>query len=316
MADYDVVIIGGGPAGLTAGIYASRAGLNTLLLEKAMPGGQILASPHLENYPGFVEGVSGGRIISDMVKQAARFGLEIKTETAYSIEDRLNFGKFVKTDGVLYKALAVILAMGASYAKLNVPGEEKLNGRGVSYCATCDGPLFRDKEVIVVGGGDTAIEEALFLSNFCAKVSVIHRRGQLRAVKVLQNRAFADRKINFVWDAVVTEISGEQKVESVKINNVKTCHEVVLPASGVFIAAGFIPHTEVVKGLVKTDEKGYIITGDDMATSRKGFFSAGDCRKKLLRQFVTACGDGATAAYSAQKYVENFNINLSQKVSL
>lgn len=310
MADYDVVLIGGGPAGLTAGIYTSRAGLKTLLLEKAMPGGQILASPHLENYPGFAEGVSGGRIISDMVKQASRFGLEIKTETVYSIEDRLKSDKFVKTGSALYKALTVILAMGASYAKIDVPGEERLNGYGVSYCATCDGPLFRNKEVVVVGGGDTAIEEALFLSNFCVKVNVIHRRSELRAVKVLRNRAFANKKINFVWDTVVTEISGEQKVESVRINNVKTGQEAVLPASGVFIAAGFVPHTEIVKGLVNTDEKGYIITGDDMAASREGFFAAGDCRKKLLRQFVTACGDGATAAYSAQKYVENLNINL------
>ena len=304
MADNDVIIIGGGPAGLTAGIYASRARLKTLLLERIMPGGQILTSPHLENYPGFPEGVSGVQIIEDIVSQARRFGLEMKMEGVSSIEDDGKSGKIVKTDKGVYKAAAVIFATGASYSKLAVPGEDKLGGRGVSYCATCDGPLFKNKEVVVVGGGDTAVEEAIFLANFCAKISVVHRRNELRAAKILQERAFANKKLNFIWDSVVAEILGEEKVEGVKVRNVKTGEEKTIPSHGVFIAVGFRPHTELAKGLVDMDEKGYIITKDDLSTSRPGFFAAGDCRKKLLYQFVTACGDGATAAFAAQKYVE------------
>lgn len=305
MAEYDVIIIGGGPAGLTAGIYASRARLDTLLLEKTIPGGQILTSPHLENYPGFSEGVAGGEVIEQMVKQAERFGLKVKTEQALAIEDSGREEKIVKTDKGSRKTRAVIFAMGAGYTKLDIPGEDRLSGRGVSYCATCDGPLFRNKEVVVVGGGDTAIEEALFLTNFCAKVNLIHRRDALRATKILQERAFQNKRINFIWDSIPAEILGEGKVESVRIKNVKTNQEKIFPASGIFIAIGFVPHTEIAKGLVDTDEKGYIITKDDTSTSREGFFAAGDCRKKLLYQFVTACGDGATAAFAALKYLES-----------
>ncbi|MDD5424552.1 MAG: thioredoxin-disulfide reductase [Candidatus Omnitrophica bacterium] len=304
MPDYDIVIIGGGPAGLTAGIYASRARLKTLLLEKMAPGGQILTSPLLENYPGFSEGVTGFGVIEEMVKQAGRFGLEIKTGEALKIEE--NGGrKAISSDTGEYSASAVIFAMGASYSKLAVPGEEKLSGRGVSYCATCDGPLYKNKEVAVVGGGDTAIEEALHLAKFCSKVYVIHRRDELRATKILQERAFAEKKITVVWDAVVTEILGTSKVEGVMTKGVKTFEQKIVPVSGVFLAVGFTPHTGIAKGLVATDDKGYIITDEDMAASRAGFFAAGDCRRKLLRQFVTACGDGATAAFAAQKYVEN-----------
>ena len=288
MSDYDVIIIGGGPAGLTAGIYASRARLKTLLLEKMMPGGQILTSPLLENYPGVPEGVSGIQIIEEIVKQGERFGLTAKIGPVVSIEDNGKGAKTARTDKDTYKAAAVIFAMGANYAKLAVPGEEKLGGRGVSYCATCDGPLFKNKDVVVVGGGDTAIEEALFLTKFCAKVSVVHRRNELRAAKILQERAFANKKIDFVWDSVVAEISGDQRVEGVKVKDVKTGAERTISAHGVFIAVGFKPHTELAKGLVDTDEKGYIITKDDMSASREGFFAAGDCRKKLLYQLVTA----------------------------
>lgn len=304
MADHDLIIIGGGPAGLTAGIYASRARLKTLLLEKALPGGQILSSPLVENYPGLTKGISGAKMIEEMVGQAERFGTEIRTETVVSVEDSGNKGKTVKTDKGSYKAITVIFAMGATYSKLNVPGEDKLSGRGVSYCATCDGPLFRDKEVVVVGGGDTAIEEALFLTKFCAKVNIVHRRDELRATKILQERAFANKKINIIWNSVATEILGGQKVESVMLKDVKANKETLLATSGVFLAVGFTPHTELASGLVKTDEKGYIITNDDMETSREGLFAAGDCRKKLLRQVVSACGDGATAAFAAQKYIE------------
>jgi len=304
MSDYDLVIIGGGPAGLTAGIYASRARLETLLLEKALPGGQILSSPLVENYPGLTEGTSGAKMIEEMAGQAKRFGTEIRTETAVSVEDSGDKGKIVKTGTGSYKAIAVILAMGAAYSKLNVPGEDKLSGRGVSYCATCDGPLFKNKEVVVVGGGDTAIDEALFLTKFCAKVNIIHRRGELRATKILQERAFANEKIGIVWNSVLTEILGGVKVESVMLKDVKTNKETLFAASGVFLAVGFSPNTEVARGLVSTDEKGYIITNDDMETSREGLFAAGDCRKKLLRQVISACGDGATAAFAAQKYIE------------
>ncbi len=245
MADYDLIIIGGGPAGLTAGIYASRARLKTLLLEKMLPGGQILSSPLIENYPGLTKGISGAKMIEEMVGQAGRFGTEVRTETAVSVEDSGNKGKTVKTDKDSYKALTVIFAMGATYSKLNVPGEDKLSGRGVSYCATCDGPLFRDKEVVVVGGGDTAIEEALFLTKFCAKVNIIHRRDELRATKILQERAFANQKISIIWNSVATEILGEQKVESVMLKDVKTNKETLLATSGVFLAVGFTPHTEL-----------------------------------------------------------------------
>ncbi|MFA5335605.1 MAG: thioredoxin-disulfide reductase [Candidatus Omnitrophota bacterium] len=303
MPDYDVVIIGGGPAGLTAGIYASRARLKSLLLEKMMPGGQILTSPLLENYPGFSEGVAGPGVIEEMVKQAERFGLEIKTGEVTKIGEKGD-KKAVSSDTGEYGASAVIFAMGASYSKLGVPGEEKLGGRGVSYCATCDGPLYKNKEVAVVGGGDTAIEEALHLTKFCSKVYVIHRRNELRATKILQERALAEKKINIIWDSIVTEILGTSRVEGVMAKNVKTSEQKIVPVSGVFLAVGFTPHTGIAKGLVATDDKGYIITDDDMAASRAGFFAAGDCRKKLLRQFVTACGDGATAAFAAQKYIE------------
>src|SRR3989338_493960 len=304
MADHDIMIIGGGPAGLTAGIYASRARLKTLLLEKMMPGGQILTSPHLENYPGFSEGIAGPQIIGEMVKQATRFGLEIKTGNVIRIEDTSR-EKTILSDAGPYNAPVVIFATGASYSRLDGPGEDKWNGRGVSYCATCDGPLFKNKEVIVVGGGDTAIEEAIHLTKFCEKVSVVHRRNELRATKILQECALSNRKINFIWDSVVTEIAGGQKVEGVKVKNVKTDEEKTISAQGVFIAVGFKPHTEVARTLVQTDDKGYIITKDDMSTSCEGFFAAGDCRKKLLYQFVTACGDGATAAFAAQKYIES-----------
>ena len=304
MTDYDLIIIGGGPAGLTAGIYASRARLKTLLIEKALAGGQILSSPLVENYPGLAKGTSGAMMIDEMAGQAERFGTEIRTETVVSVEDSGNAGKTVRTAKGSYRALAVIFAMGAAYSKLNVPGEDKLSGRGVSYCATCDGPLFKNKEVVVVGGGDTAIEEALFLTKFCAKVNIVHRRDELRATKILQERAFANKKISIIWNSVVIEILGEGKVESVMLKDVKTGKETPLTASGVFLAVGFTPHTEAARGVVTTDEKGYIITNDNMETSREGFFAAGDCRKKLLRQVISACGDGATAAFAAQKYIE------------
>lgn len=305
MADYDVVIIGGGPAGLTAGIYTARARLKTLLLERLFPGGQILTSPLVENYPGFAQGVSGEAIVNEMVKQATRLGLEIKTEATISIEDHGQEGKVVKTNRGSYKALAIILTMGADPSKLNVPGEEKLGGKGVSHCATCDAPLFRDKEVIVVGGGDTAVEDAIFLTTFCRRVKVVHRRDQLRATKILQERAFQNKKINFIWNTVVAEILGQDKVEKVKLKNVKTGEEAIVPTDGVFVGVGLSPNTDIAKGLVEMDEKNYILTNDDMVTSREGIFAAGDCRKRLFHQMVNACGEGATAAYSAQKYIEN-----------
>ncbi|MFH0771043.1 MAG: thioredoxin-disulfide reductase [Candidatus Omnitrophota bacterium] len=308
MTDCDIVIVGGGPAGLTAAIYAARAGFKTIILEKAFPGGQILTSSLVENYPGFPEGISGALMIDNMVKQAVRFGAEIICETALSIEEARDGRKTVNTGKSPLKAMAVILTMGAHYAKLNIPGEDKLNGRGVSYCATCDGPLFRNKEVAVIGGGDTAVEDAIFLASFCAKVNVIHRRDRLRAMKVIQERAFRDGKINFVWNSVVTEIAGAEKISALNLKDVKTGQKKTLSVDGVFVAIGLKPDTETVKGFVDMDERGYILTKDDMSTSRDGVFAAGDCRKRAFYQLVTACGEGATAAFSAQRYAEGLKV--------
>ena len=310
---YDAIIIGGGPAGLTAGIYLSRARMGTLLIEKALPGGQAILTEIIENYPGFPHGITGPELMQKMEEQAVRFGLKI--EYGEVVEVKIKVGKedkkgkedkvkIVKINNQEYRTLTIILASGAEASKLEVPGEEELRGRGVSYCATCDAPFFKDQKIVVVGGGDTAIEEALYLTKFVREVTIIHRRDRLRATKILQERVFANKKINFAWDSVAIKILGKEKVEGVLIQNKKTAEEKEISCQGVFVFVGNVPNSKFLYELIKLDQKGYILTDDNMMTSQEGIYACGDVRKKLLRQVVTACGEGATAAFAAQKYIE------------
>ena len=299
----DLVIIGGGPAGLTAGLYAARAGIETLLLEKTVPGGQALLTEWIENYPGFPEGIRGSELSEKMEEQARKFGLKTALEEVVSITPRPS-PILVKTPNKEYETLALIVATGVVPAKLKVPGEEELTGRGVSYCATCDGPLFKDKKVVAIGGGDTAVEETIFLSKFAKGVTLIHRRDRLRATKIIQERALANPKIDFLWNSVVTEIGGKERVEGIRVKNLKTEKVSELACEGVFIFVGSRPNTAFLKGTVEMNEKGYIITDEEMKTSARGIYASGDVRQKSLRQVITACGEGAIAAFSAQHYVE------------
>ncbi len=300
---YDIIIIGGGPAGLTAGMYACRGEMRALLIEKAGPGGQILAAELVENYPGFPEGISGYELTDKMKKQAEKFGLDIRMEEVKGI---VRGGREITviTEKQKYRCLSVIIAAGANPRKLGVPGEDELCGRGVSYCATCDGPFFRDKEIIVIGGGNSAVHEAVFLSKFGRSVKLIHRRSMLRATKILQKTFFTNEKTEFVKDSIVIGINGKDMVESVSLKNVKTGEESKINCGGVFIAVGVIPNSKFLKGNVEIDGKGYIITDNDMKTSADGIFACGDVRKKIMRQVINACGEGAQAVYSAQEYVE------------
>ncbi len=298
----DLVIIGGGPAGLTSGIYACRARLRTLLLEKVSPGGQVLVTDFVENYPGFPEGLAGYELIDKMVAQAKRFDLKIENGEVTSISPQEEQGLIqvqLAGDRVLTPK-AVIVATGASPNKLGVPGEQEFTGRGVSYCATCDGPFFRDQEVAVVGGGDSAVQEALFLTKIVKKVYLIHRRDELRAIKLLQEKALAEPKIEPVWNTVVEAIEGKDQVEALSLLNRKTGERSKLPVQGVFIFVGIRPNTSFVKEVVDTDERGFILTDEWMQTSVQGIFAAGDCRSKPLRQISTAVGDGATAAFGVE----------------
>lgn len=301
---YDLIIIGGGPAGLTAGLYAVRARLKTVLLEKLpLVGGQIVYAEKVENFPGFPEGVSGQELTSLMETQAKGFGLEISNceVNGISLQGAL---KVVATDERDWVGKAVIVATGASPNRLGVEGEERLIGRGISFCGTCDGFFFRGRDIIVVGGGDTAMEEALFLTKFAQKVTIVHRRSSLRAAKVLQERVFKNNKIDFIWDSVVERIEGERSVERVVLKNLATGAVSTRPTSGVLIFVGTKPNTGFLQGFLECDEQGYLLTNDHLATSVAGIFAAGDARKKLLRQVATAVGDGATAAYAAEKYLE------------
>ncbi|MGB3932719.1 MAG: thioredoxin-disulfide reductase [bacterium] len=299
---YDVVIVGGGPAGLTAGIYVARSKLKAILLEKGLPGGQIATTEHIENYPGYTAG-AGYELTAIMEEQAKGFGLEIAMAEVTGVQ----LGgpeKIITTNQGEYQARTVILAPGSSPRKLDVPGEKEFIGRGVSYCATCDGPFYEGLTVMVVGGGNAAVEEANYLTRFAQKVYIVHRRDALRATKVVQERAFANEKIEILWDSVVAEIRGNETLEQVLIKNVKTGQITPVTVDGLFVYIGFIPNTAFLKGQVEMDEAGYIITNDRMETSVPGVFAAGDCRQKLLRQVVTAAGDGAIAAFAAEKYLE------------
>lgn len=305
---YDIVIIGGGPAGLTAGIYAGRARMKALLLERTACGGQILVADTIENFPGFPEGVKGADLGNWMQRQAEHFGLEIKSAEAKGIvlkKDEKGPFSVILDSGETIEALSLIFSTGARWNTLNIPGEEELTGRGVSYCATCDGPLFKGKDVVVVGGGDTALEDALFLVRFANKVTIVHRRDKLRATKILQERAFANKRIGFSYNSIAVEVLGKGRVEAVRIKDVNNGSEKTLRCDGVFIFVGITPNTEIVKGILNLDGNNYIIADGEMKTSVDGIFACGDVRKKNLRQVVTAAGEGATAAFSARAYVEH-----------
>ncbi|MFA5780539.1 MAG: thioredoxin-disulfide reductase [Elusimicrobiota bacterium] len=300
---YDVIIIGGGPAGLTAGIYVSRARLKSLLIDNYAIFGQAVSADIIENYPGFPDGISGVQLVLNFRSQAEKFGLKIISDVVVLInytEKKIE----VKTDGKIYSALSLIIATGAKPKQLGIPGEKEFMGRGVSYCATCDAALYKNKTVAVIGGGDTAIEEALILTKFADNVLVVHRRNKLRATKILQERAVANKKINFIWNSRLVEIKGDKKVESVLVENILTSVKTKMNVDGVFMFVGYHPNTEYLTNILKLDENGYTITDDEMKTDRVGIFAAGDCRKKLLKQVITACSDGAIAAFSAEKYID------------
>lgn len=305
MTMHNLVIIGGGPAGLTAGLYAGRAMLEPILLERLSPGGQVLTTNWVENYPGFPGGVGGFDLMDRMKSQAEEFGLKIISTEVKSIVKESGYFS-LQTDSQEFKAKAVILAMGASPKKLHIPGEELLTGKGVSYCATCDGFFYRDQEVAVIGGGDTAIEEALFLTRFCSKVHVIHRRDRLRAIRVLQERAFKEPKIEFIWNTIPLKILGKDQVQGLLLRDLKSQREQELKVQGVFVFIGYAPNSAMVKDLVELDQMGFVITDADMRTSQEGMFAAGDIRAKSLRQISTAVGDGAIAANSALRYLEGY----------
>jgi thioredoxin reductase (NADPH) len=299
---FDLVIIGGGPAGLTAGIYGARAGLSTLILEKLSPGGQVVTTDILENYPGFVEPIGGFELIDRMVGQATKFGVEIRMGEVTGIEASADQEhKIIHLGDETISAIGVIVATGAYHRHLGVPGEDHFWGRGVSCCAT-----YKGKRVVVVGGGDTAIKESLFLTKFASDIMIIHRRDRLRATKILQDKILSmPDKVKFEWKSFVKEIMGDNKVTGVKLGYVDSNEEKILECDGVFIFVGFTPGTDFVKGFIEMDERGYIITDDNMKTSVPGVFACGDARKKLLRQIITACGEGATASFAAEQYIEN-----------
>ncbi|OIJ21028.1 thioredoxin-disulfide reductase [Anaerobacillus alkalidiazotrophicus] len=299
---YDVIIAGAGPAGMTAAVYTSRANLSTLMVERGVPGGQMANTEDVENYPGY-ESILGPDLSTKMFDHAKKFGAEYAYGDIKEIKDGKEY-KTVVTGSKEFKARAVIVTTGAKYKKLGVPGESELGGRGVSYCAVCDGAFFKGKELVVVGGGDSAVEEAVYLTRFATKVTVIHRRDELRAQKILQDRAFANEKIEFLWNHVVTNINGEGKVGSVTVRNTQDDTEQEYKTDGVFIYIGMEPLNDAVKDLGITNAAGYIETNDQMETKVPGIFAAGDIREKTLRQIVTATGDGSIAAQSAQHYVE------------
>ncbi|ERN52091.1 thioredoxin-disulfide reductase [Alkalihalophilus marmarensis] len=301
---YDVIIAGAGPAGMTAAVYTSRANLSTIMLERGVPGGQMANTEDVENYPGF-DHILGPELSTKMFEHAKKFGAEYGYGDVKEIIDEGNY-KVVKAGSKEYKARSIIVATGAEYKKLGIPGEKELSGRGVSYCAVCDGAFFKGKELVVVGGGDSAVEEAVYLTRFASKVTVIHRRDQLRAQKILQDRAFNNDKIEFIWNHVVNEINEEGgKVGSVTIENTETGETKDFKTDGVFIYIGMLPLNASVKNLGILNEEGYVVTNEEMETKVPGIYAAGDIREKSLRQIVTATGDGSLAAQNVQHYLES-----------
>jgi len=300
--EYDVAIIGGGPAGLTAGIYTSRARLSSLLIEKMAAGGLIVNAGLVENYPGFPQGIKGLELAESMNKQATKFGLETLTAEVTGLELK-GKQKIVKTSEGDINAKAVIIASGSDRAKLGVPGEEEFTGRGVAYCAICDAAFYRDLPVAVAGGGNAAMNEALELSKFASRVTVIHRRQELRATRILQEQAFAEPKIEFLWNTVVEVIEGEKVVRRLRLRNVLNGEKSVLDISGIFVAVGFKPNTDYLKGVLSLDANGAIITNEKMETEVPGIFAAGDIRSGAIRQVIAAAGDGAVAAIYAGRFI-------------
>ena len=300
---YDVIIVGGGPAGLTAAIYTARYKLKTLMIEKALPGGQMTVTEYVENYPGFEEPILGIELASRMERQAKRFGVEHITGIVRKLDLEGDIKEIHLDAGYSYKAKSVILSMGTNPRYLNVPGEIKGRGRGVSYCATCDGPFFKNKTVAVIGGGDTAVEEAMYLTKYVKKVYLVHRRDELRATKIIQDRLFANEKIEVIWDSVVEEIEFQDKVTGVKLLNRKTGEKSNKFVDGVFIFVGYNPNSELVESVIDTNQNGYIVTDGSGRTNIEGVFACGDLVYKELYQIATAVGEGALAGHSCNKYL-------------
>ncbi|MFC2013390.1 thioredoxin-disulfide reductase [Chloroflexota bacterium] len=300
--EYDIIIIGGGPAGLTAGLYTSRAKLSSLLIEKGIIGGKITEAERVDNYPGFPDGISGTELTTLMHQQAAKYGLQTVITDVTGIELR-DKRKVINTTNDTFIAKTVIIAGGSERGKLGIPGEREFTGRGVSYCSTCDAPFFTNQHVAVVGGGNVAIYEAMHLTKFASKVTVIHRRDKLRATPVVQDKAFAEPKIEFLWNTVVDEIEGKDMVEGLKLSDVKTGGKSTLKAPGIFVSVGLKPSTDYLKGVLPLDDHGYIITNENMETEIPGIFTAGDIRRNSIRQTIAAAGDGATAASYAQRFI-------------
>lgn len=301
---YDTVILGAGPAGLTAAIYTSRAMISTLVLEKLGSGGQLAITDNIENFPGFPDGINGFVLSRKIEEQAKKFGAHFENAEIKRIDKDKTSNTFqIEADGASFQSKSIIIATGAKPRRLGIKGEDTFIGRGVSFCATCDGAFYRNKVVAVVGGGDSAMDEGLFLTKFAEKVYIIHRRDALRAEKILQKRAFDNPKIEFIWDSIVEEVVGEDKIKQLKIKNVKDNHISLLDVDGMFLYIGLLPNTDIFEGVQK-DEQGYIITDEFMKTNVAGIFAAGDCRRPVFRQVATAIGDGAVAAQSVRKYLE------------
>jgi thioredoxin reductase (NADPH) len=300
----EVIIIGGGPAGMTAGIYACRAKLKTLMIEKLVPGGQVLSTDWVDNYPGFPEGISGFDLVDRMRQQAERFGLSVVSDEVTGV-DFSRPEKFLQGANRTYQAKSVIIASGAKYKRLGVPGEERLTGRGVSYCATCDGPFYQGQEIAVVGGGDSAVQEAVYLTRFASKVYLIHRRDQLRATRVLQEKALTNPKIDPLWKTVVESIEGPDQVEALRLKNADGSGGRTLAVQGAFIYVGIQPDTQWLQGALSLDSQGFVLTDQSMATTIPGVFAAGDARQKLVRQISTAVGDAATAVLAVEDYLSS-----------
>jgi thioredoxin reductase (NADPH) len=303
--EYDVLIIGGGPAGLAAGLYAARGNVRTIILEKLIPGGQLNNTLDVENYPG-MDHMTGPQIAQAMEEQTRRFGCEIVSNCNITNVELKGHRKTIETDKGIFSAKVVIIATGSEYRKLNVPGEKEYGGKGVSYCAVCDGAFFKEKELVVIGGGDSAVEEGTFLTKFASKVTIIHRRDKFRAEKIIQDRAFRNSKINVVWNTVIPEIIGNGNgVTGVKLKNVLTNQESEFKCNGVFIYIGLDPNTQLFKDKIKMDETGKIITNEKMETNVPGVYAAGDVRETPLKQAVTAAADGSLAATMAIEYIES-----------